>query len=182
MFTIVNRLITSVFLVVVGLLALMVAVTPGGVASALAFQLQQVQVDAISVQHLIIAIVGIGLTALCGFVLRLEWKPTRPHAIRLIGPGSTELATESIVDGIRQDVTAIDHVRQANPMIHGRGNQVDVNLEVRTEPGVDVPTKAQEIEQVVRDSISRRGLKIGRVRVKIVVGRGVAAPSSEAEN
>jgi hypothetical protein len=176
MLVFVNRVIVSLILIVVALLALAVAVTPTGVASLLANALQQVNVEPVSVDHVLIAVAGLAIAILCVLGLRVQWLRPRPHSIRLAGPGSSELATESIVDALKRDVTAIPDVKSASPIIHGRGNQVDTDIEVRTEPGVDVPSKAQEIEQVVRDSVMRHGVKLGRVRVKIVVGRGSATP------
>lgn len=171
-----NRIIVSILLVVLTVLLLAVAVTPQGVAALIAFQLNLVQVDPISVQHLIIAVVCLVLCAIFVVLLRLQWARGRPRSVPLTGPGSTHLATESVVERLRQDVIAVSQVRQVTPTVVGRGKVVDVELEVRTDSDVDVPTKASEVEQVARDSVNRLGLKLGRVRVKIVVARGSAAP------
>jgi hypothetical protein len=178
MLTVVNRVIVSVILIVVALLALAIAVSPTGVAMMLVATLQQVNVETISIEHLLIAVASLLVAVLCVLGLRVQWLRPRPQSIRLAGPGSSELATESIVDALKRDVTAIPDIKTVNPVIHGRGNQVDTDIEVRTEPGVDVPAKAQEIEQVVRDSVARHGVKLGRVRVKIVVGRGSTTPAA----
>jgi len=49
-----------------------------------------------------------------------------------------------------------------------------VDISGRTDPDVDVPPKASEIDQVARESVSRLGLKLNRLRVKIHV-----APTDE---
>jgi cytoskeletal protein RodZ len=173
-----NRLIVSVLLIVIAVILLVVAVTPQSVASFAASQLSQVHVDLISIDHLIIAVVCLVLFALCLILLRLQWSRGRPTSVPLEGGGSTELATESVVERLKQDVSTVADVRQVLPTIHVRGKVVDVALEVRTEAGVDVPTKASEVDQVVKDSIARLGLRLGRVRTKIVVARGAPTPGT----
>jgi hypothetical protein len=170
-----NRLIVSALLVVVILLLLAVAVTPQGVADLAVRQLSQVHVDLVSVDHLIIAAVCVVIVILCLVVLRLQWSRARATSVPLQGGGSTELATESVVERLKQDVSAVSEVRQVIPAVHVRGQVVDISVEVRTDPGVDVPTKASEVDQVIKDSVGRLGLKLGRVRTKIVVARGTPA-------
>jgi hypothetical protein len=176
MLNLLNRVIVSVLLVILTLLLLAVAVTPQGVAELIAFQLNLVRVDPISVDHLIIAASCLVLGAIFVVILRLQWARGRPRTVPLTGPGSTHLATASVEERLRQDVTSVTQVRQVTPSIVSRGKVVDVALEVRTDSDVDVPTKASEVEQVARDSVNRLGLKLGRVQVKIVVARGSAAP------
>jgi hypothetical protein len=167
-----NRLIVSAVLIAVSVLLLAVAVTPQGVADLAVRQLSQVHVELVSVDHLVIAVVCLLLVVLCLVVLRFQWSRGRPTSVPLDGAGSTELATESVVERLKQDVSAVGDVRQVFPTVHVRGKIVDIAVEVRTEPGVDVPTKASEVDQVIKDSVGRLGLKLGRVRTKIVVARG----------
>ena len=181
MLNILNRIIVSILLIFVIVLLVAVAVTPEGVAGFLAFQLNGIHVDPISVDHLIIAVASLVVAALCAIVLRLQWRRGGPRSIRLLGASSTEVATESVVARLKQDVEGIHLVRSVTPTIHGRGKVVDVAMEVRTEPHVDVPAKAEEVEQVVRDSVTSLGLKLGKTRVKIVVGRGSGPPPVSAE-
>jgi hypothetical protein len=176
MLNLLNRLIVSLLLLVVVALLLAVAVTPPGVASFVVDQLSAVQTASFSlVDRLLIAAVCIVVDALCLILLRLQWSRSRPTAVPLQGGGSTELATESVVERLRNDVSAVAEVSQVLPAIHVRGKVVDVAVEVRTQAGVDVPTKAAEVDQVVKDSIGRLGLRLGRVRTKIVVARSAPA-------
>jgi hypothetical protein len=177
MLNFVNRLLVSILLLLLIVLFVAVAVTPQGVAGFLADQLTQVRVDLVS--HVIIAVICAILVV--GFVglLGLEWRRPRPQAIPLTGTGTgmTSLAAESVSERLRQDVQQMPQVRQANPILTVRGKAVDVLLEVRTDPNVDVPTKASEIDQVARDSVARLGLKLNRLQVKIHVARGAASQS-----
>jgi hypothetical protein len=182
MVNVLNRIIVSIALLVLTVLLLAVAVTPQGVAEFLAFQLNLIQVDPISVQHLIIAAVCLVLCAIFVVILRLQWARGQPRSVPLTGQGSTHLATESVVERLRQDVVGVSQVRQVTPTILSRGKVVDVALDVHTDADVDVPTKASEVEQVARDSVNRLGLKLGRVRVKIAVARGSAAPPAPSSS
>jgi hypothetical protein len=176
MLNLLNRLIVSLLLVVVVGLLLAVAVTPQGVASFVVDQLSLVQATSFSViDRLLIAAGCIVISALCLILLRVQWSRSPLRSVPLQGGGSTELATESVVERLKNDVSAVAEVRQVLPVIHVRGKVVDVAVEVRTDASVDVPTKAAEVDQVVKDSIGRLGLRLGRVRTKIVVARGAPA-------
>jgi hypothetical protein len=182
MLNLLNRIIVSAVLFVLLLLFVAVAVTPQGVAAFFSEQLGRVQVDVISVDHLIIAVVCLLLAALCGLLLSLQLRGRSSETVALSGSGSTELAADSVIQRVRQDVEAIEQVRHAVPRIVRSGKSVDVALEVRTDPDVDVPAKASEVEQVARDSLSRLGLKAGRLRTRIIVGKGPGAPAAPAAN
>lgn len=182
MINVVNRVIVSIVLILLIVLLIPVAVTPEGVAAFFSFQLAGVHVDPISVSHLLIAVACCFLVALCAVLLNQEWKRKRPRAVQIAGGGrkSAELATESVAERLQADVEAVPQVRQAIPRILARGGVVDVDLEVRVDANVDVPAKAQEIDQIVRDSVGRMGLKLGRPRVKIVCIRGSTSDPTPA--
>ena len=176
MLNLLNRVIVIMLLVLLFVISLAVAVTPEGVASFGAAQLSQVNIDPISVGRLIVTVVSLAIAVLCVILLRFQFRRRRPESVILTGSGATELASESVVQLLRQDVEAVPQVRQVIPHISGSGKAVDVTLEVRTDPDVDVPAKAAEVDQVARESVERLGLKLGRLRTKIVVGRSSAAP------
>lgn len=182
MLNIINRVIVSFVLIILIVLLVPIAVTPQGVAEFLAFELGKIHVDPISLEHLIIVVACLSLISLCVVLLNLEWRRPRPRAVQIAGPASksAELATESVAERLRADVEAVPQVRQVQPVILARGGVVDVELEVRVDANVDVPAKAREIDQVVRDSISRLGLKLGRPRVKIVTVKGSTSDPTPA--
>jgi hypothetical protein len=176
MLNLLNRAIVVLLLIVLFVISLAVAFTPEGVASFAADQLSLVKIDAFSVERLIITFVSLAIAVLCVILLRFQFRRRRPESVILTGGGATELASESVVQRLRQDVEAVAQVRQVIPHISGSGKAVNVTLEVRTDPDVDVPAKAGEVDQVARESVERLGLKLGRLRTKIVVGRGSATP------
>ncbi|HVC33363.1 MAG TPA: hypothetical protein VNL16_07625 [Chloroflexota bacterium] len=151
-------------------------------AEFFAFQLEGIKVDPISVTHLVVIVACLFLIALSVVLLNFEWKRKRPRSVQIAGGGrkSAELATESVAERLRADVEAVPQVRQAIPLILARGGVVDVQLEARVDADVDVPAKAQELDQVVRESISRMGLKLGKPRVKIICVRGTTSDPTPA--
>lgn len=180
MLSLLIRIIVTLLFLVVGLLLLAIAVTPQVVAHWFGDLLLSVTIEQVSIDHLVIAVVCVVVDVIGFTILRHQWTRGRRNSVPIQGGGSTELATESVVERLKQDVMTISQVVRVLPTIHVRGQVVDVALEVRTDAGVDVPTKASEVDTVVSDSINRLGLKLGRVKTKIVVARGVAGPASPA--
>lgn len=181
MINFVNRIIATVVLIVLILVLIAVAVTPEGVAQLAAGILAQVRVDPFSVSHLIIAVACVVLVAIFLWLLRQEFRRERIQAVPLTtsgGAAGTTIATESVVQRLRQDVEQVPDVRQVIPVIQGGSRGVTVLLDVRTEPHVDVPAKASEIDQVARDSLARLGVRLNQLRVKLQVARGASSSSS----
>lgn len=180
MINVINRVIVSVLLIMLVVILIPTAVTPEGVAAFFSLQLSQVRVDPISIDHLIVVVACCFFIGLSVLLLNFEWKRPRSRAVQIAGGGrkSAELATESVAERIEADIEALPQVHRAIPRIVARGGVVDVNLEVRVDADVDVPTKAQEIDQVLRESIGRMGLKLGKPRVKIICVRGSSSNST----
>jgi hypothetical protein len=183
MINIVNRVIAIVVLLVLSVLLIAVAVTPEGVAQLGATVLGQVNVNAISVERLIVSVVCAVLAVIFLWLLGQEFRRPRLHAVPLSatagGTGAaTTIAAESVTQRLRSDVEQVPGVRQVTPIIQGGRRGVNVLLEVRTEPDVDVPGKASEIDQVARESMSRLGVRLDRLRVKLHVARGTSPSSS----
>ncbi len=176
-----NRVIVSILLIALIVLLVPIAVTPQGVAEFVSSQLDQVKVEPISLPHLVIALAAFFLIALALVLLRLEWRRPVAKSVQIVSGGqSTELSTASVAERLRSDVLAVAQVQRAVPTVTARGRLVDIEVDVLVDPDVDVPAKSQEIEQVVRESVARMGLKLGRPRVKITCARDIPTGSSPA--
>jgi uncharacterized membrane protein len=179
-----NRVIVTILLLVLIVILVPVAVTPQGVAQLAASILQQVQVDAFSLSHLIVAVVCLVSVVICLFLIGLEWRrqAVRSVVIGGTGSGATELAIGSIAQRLQEDLEELPQVRQVSPTVTTNGRRVDVRLDVQTTSDVDVPAKAIEIERVAKDSLARLGLQKFKLRAKIVCVPGTSSepvPSSE---
>ena len=158
-----NRALVVLLLVVVLVVALATAIAP----EFLAGQLQTLAGILVGGDRLQLLIVGL-LVALVAFgLLYLEVRVRRAGAIALAGETGASLATQTVVQRLRDDVEQVLDVVRARPSVSPRRGSVDVELAVDTAPGVDVPTKAAEIRQVATETIERLGLKLGRLNVSL---------------
>ena len=54
------------------------------------------------------------------------------------------------------------------PEVKAHGNSVDIKLNVRTTPDIEVPMKTEEILAVTREVVEQRmGLRLGKAEVQI---------------
>lgn len=174
-----NRLITIIVLLVLIVALIAVAVTPEGVASFLATQLGLVRIDTFSLTHLIVAVVCIVLALLFLWILGMEFRRQRVQAVPVnsASGGATTIAPESVVQRLRNDVEQVPGVRQVAPLIRGGSRGVDIVLDVRTDPDVDVPAKLSEIDQVARQSVESMGVRLKSLRTHLQVARGASSNS-----
>src|SRR5712691_6880868 len=115
MLNILNRVIVIILLILLLVVSVAVAFTPEGVASFAAAQLGQVKINPFSIERLIVTFVSLAVAVLCGILLRFQFRRRRPESVVLTGSGATELAAESVVQRLRQDVEAVPQVRQVIP-------------------------------------------------------------------
>jgi hypothetical protein len=159
----VNRVLVVVLLITLFVAGLAVALSPASVGEQLrgwATALEtgdRVQLIGLG---LVLALVALGLLA-------LELRVRRPGAVALAGESGASLATDTVVQRLRQEVEAVPDVVRARPVVTARRGGVDVELGVDTTGGIDVPTKAAEIRQVAAGAVERLGLKVGRVTVNL---------------
>jgi uncharacterized alkaline shock family protein YloU len=100
--------------------------------------------------------------------LELRRRPRRRVKLQKISGGEVELAVESIAQRLEYRVDQLADVVRVRPDIKARRNSVDVELNLETTPDIDVPTKTEEVCQVVRDVVEERmGLELGKIKVNI---------------
>jgi uncharacterized alkaline shock family protein YloU len=69
---------------------------------------------------------------------------------------------------VEHKVSQLDGVISVKPDIIGRRGGVEVELDLETSPDVDVPSKTEEICQVVKEAVEdKMGLKLRKVRANI---------------
>jgi uncharacterized alkaline shock family protein YloU len=158
-----NRALVVLLLVVVLVAALALAIAPGFLAG----QLQAIAGILVGGDRLQLLIVGLAAALVSLGLLYLELRVRRSGAIALAGESGASLATQTVVQRLRDDVEQLLDVVRARPTVSSRRGSVDVDLAVDTAPGVDVPTKAAEIRQVAAGTVERLGLKLGRLNVSL---------------
>jgi len=125
-------------------------------------------------QQLLLLIVGVILALLvdviCAVLLWLEIRRRRPSAIRVqrVSGGEARLTVDSIARRLEYDVGQRGGVISIKPNILGRRGGVEVELDLETSPEVDVPTKTEEVCQVVKGAVEdKMGLTLRKVKVNI---------------
>lgn len=171
-----NRAVVVLLLIVLFVAGLAVAIAPGYVAEQL--RAWATLLDAGERLQLL----GVGLLAAMAALglLFVELRVRRPRAVALAAGDGVSVATETVVQRLRQEVEAVHEVVRVRPVVTARRGAVDVDLGVDTVAGADVPGKAAEVRQVAAAAIDRLGLKLGRLSVSLSqTGAAPLAPPTE---
>ncbi len=165
-----NRVITFLLFVALMVIVPTVMIFPDAVIALLQQMLIVLSPALNTFYRVILAILGVICFIVCGLVLYLEVRrpPRRRVRLEKISGGEVELAVESIAQRLEYRVDQLADVVGVVPRIKARRKSVDVELNLETTPDIDVPTKTEEVCQVVRDVVEERmGLKLNKVKVNI---------------
>lgn len=176
-----NRVFVVVVLVLVFALALALAIAPAVTAGVLRNLANGLAVDQFSAGHIGVAAVAVPIALIALGLIVLELRVRRPGAVELASGGGAHLATETIVERLREDVEALPQVDRARPVVRARRRSVDVDLGVSVAPHVEVPAIAEQVREVARATVERLGLKLGRLNVQLSQSnRGWPEPPADA--
>lgn len=82
--------------------------------------------------------------------------------------GDAQVTADSIARRLAWHLDQLADVISVQPVVHPRGDHVDVLLNVETSPAIEVPMKTEEVMLVAREVVQdRMGLKLGRLEVRI---------------
>lgn len=127
---------------------------------------------------------GVSFILVSLLILVGEFGPQQPASIPLAGVagGGATVSVDTITERIKGEVEQLPGVRMARPRVRtGRGG-VTVALEVRSEPDVHLPTKADEVVQVVRRAVEDRlGVPVRDVRVNFQPDSGRGSPRPQGD-
>lgn len=116
-----------------------------------------------------------GLALLVLFVaallLILELRPPAGEQlipVKAAEGGETKLFSSAVARRLQYAIDRLDDVVEVTPRIYSRGDGIEVRLDVRTSPEIDVPMKDGEIKQVARAVIEEQmGLRLKKLAVRI---------------
>ncbi|MCL4508250.1 MAG: hypothetical protein M1296_01855 [Chloroflexi bacterium] len=167
-----NRLVVIVVLVALVVVGLVVASVPEAVLAFLQYWTTDAVVTA--QDRLASLILGTTMVVIAGFTLYREVRssPAKTVIVSRMTDGTAALEVLSVAQRIRQQVEAVDGVLQATPSVVSRGKSVDIKLIALTDSAVDVPAKAAEISEVVRDCIGKMGVRLGRQQIHLRYEKG----------
>lgn len=117
--------------------------------------------------RVLLVLVTVFLTAL------LLWAELRPHTprgvkIQTAAGSDAEVTTDSVARRLAWQIDQLPDIVSVRPHVYVRKVGIDVLLELRTSPDVDVPGLTDEIVNLSRQLITERmGLKVGKVEVRV---------------
>jgi len=169
-----NRTVVVLLLLATIIVMTVALVVPRPVIEMLQQWLWNLDANLAMADPLILLVVGVALALLvdviCAVLIWLEFRRRRPKAIRVqsITGGEAELSVDSIARRLEHSISRLDGVALVQPSIRGKRDGVEVELDLETDPEVDVPTKTEEVCQVTREAIEdKMGLKLHKVRVNL---------------
>jgi uncharacterized alkaline shock family protein YloU len=169
-----NRVVVVLLLLAIIVVMTVVLVVPQPMIEVLQGWLWNLDYNLALVNPLTLLVVGVALALLvdviCAVLIWFEIRRRRPRAIRVrsISGGQAELTVESIARRLEHNIAQIDGVVFVKPNVWGKRSGVEVELDLETNPEVDVPTKTEEVCQVTREAIEdKMGLRLRKVKVNI---------------
>lgn len=104
-------------------------------------------------------------------MLIIELRPASGEQmipVRTTEGGETVMSSDAVARRLKYSIDRLDDVVNVDPVLKTKGGGVDVLLNVRTSPQIDVPMKDAEIKQVARQVLEEQiGLEVKRLRVNI---------------
>jgi len=104
-------------------------------------------------------------------LLVAEVLPRRKKTIKvqMVEGGEARLHVDSIIQRLRYEVDRLPEVTDVRPQVKSRGGKgIDVTLDVKTTPTVNIPDKTEEIVALVREQVENRmGIRLNKVAVNL---------------
>jgi uncharacterized alkaline shock family protein YloU len=104
-------------------------------------------------------------------LLILELYTRRPQTVTVanLKTGKASISVASIADQIRQDVIKVSEIHNARVRVEPKGKGIVARLLVEISQDIDVPSKTQEVMQVVQSTVSSKlGLKLVDTKMTLV--------------
>jgi hypothetical protein len=110
------------------------------------------------------------VTLIAFLLLRAELRRKRTPVVKMkaAGGGEAAVTADSIARRLAWHVDQLADVISVTPQVRTRGSAVDIELNLRTAPDVDIPMKTEEVIAVARDVVqTQMGLQVNKVKVNI---------------
>jgi uncharacterized alkaline shock family protein YloU len=173
-----NRIVVILLLLSIMVMSAILFIVPMQVLDMVVTFLQKIQATLESSMSGPAALLRIGgglvftffIWVICGALLWLEVRRPRTKTIKVqkVSGGEAELTTDSIASRLEYNIDQLADVNKVKPTISSGRKGVLVDLELETNPEIEVPMKTEEVQQLTKDIIENRmGLKLDSVRVVI---------------
>ncbi len=104
-------------------------------------------------------------------LLILELYIRRPQTVTVanLKTGKARISVASIADQIRQDVIKVSEIHNVRVRVEPKGKGIVARLLVEISQDIDVPSKTQEVMQVVQNTVSSKlGLKLVDTKMTLI--------------
>ncbi|HDN80621.1 MAG: alkaline shock response membrane anchor protein AmaP [Chloroflexi bacterium] len=169
-----NRIIVILLLITGMVLSPLIFVFPDRAIELAHWNLSVLEANLALINPLARLIGGLALAVLsfllCLVLLFLEFARFRPKAVRVsqVAGGEASLALESIASRLQYNVSQLGDVVSVKPKVTVRGKGIRVEINLETNPEINVPAKIEEVCEVVRQTVEEQmGLKLNKVKVNI---------------
>ncbi len=169
-----NRVVVILFLLATIIVMTVVLVVPQPIIEVVQRWLENLDARLAVVPQPLLLIIGVVLALLvdviCAVIIWLELRRAKPKAVRVqkVSGGVAELTVDSIARRVEYSVSQLDDIISIKPNVLGRRGGVEVELDLEMTPDVDIPSKTEEICQVVKEVVEgKMGLKLRKVRANI---------------
>jgi hypothetical protein len=157
-----NRLVVTVFALLVILVSAAYARDPNTTMSLLG-----VILDRLGIAGANALTIALGAGVLAFVILLIEiWPHGRsPYYEARIDGGTMEYATSVVAAAIHRDLRKLDGLRGSQVEVAGSGSQVQVRIKLESVDGSDAPGLASRVSTQVRETLKQLGLEVGSLRL-----------------
>ena len=110
------------------------------------------------------------VTLLALLLLRAELRRKRTPVVKMrpAGGGEAAVTADSIARRLAWHVDQLADVISVTPQVRTRGSSVDIQLDLKTSPDVDIPMKTEEVIALTREVVQiQMGLQVNKIKVNI---------------
>jgi len=169
-----NRVVVVLILLAIIIVMTVVLVVPRPMIEVVQGWLSNLDARLALVAQPLLLIIGVILALLvdvvCAVLIWLEIRRPKPKAVRVqkVSGGVAELTVDSIARRVEYSVSQLADIISIKPNVLGKRGGVEVELDLEMTPDVDIPSKTEEICQVVKEVVEdKMGLKLRKVRANI---------------
>jgi hypothetical protein len=112
-------------------------------------------------------VAAIGLVATFVFLVEVWPRWRRPVFETRIDGGIIEYSAQVVADALDRDLTGVDGVGEHRVEVNGRGNKVQVRIQIALDRDSDPTAIASRMSSQARECIKRLGLETDLVRLTI---------------
>jgi hypothetical protein len=168
MVNVINRIVVILLLLAVTACVIILAAVPDQILTTIKQTFGPMTISLLD--RIVLGAVAIVVAVGSAFLIRAELARPKLRGVVLGGVegASAQLATDSIAARLKDKLEALPSVRSASPKVISRGTSVVIEVNLLTDPGVDVSQKATEAAAVIRETVEKgMGVKIAKGGPKV---------------